>query len=612
MALLKNIPIKWKLAMALIATGLVLVGSYVLIAKRVFEADKISYVFDAQSSRLESAKNEIEIKFQRALLSARSVIATFDLSTGRPTSVGKQIYEEDQALLGLEVWNETKKQSLLRLEKKSSVLPPLEVHPEQTPLGQISLQVTEEGHFLITLRYDQGDLGIYRMRAALAISEVTPKSRPSESMAVLRQNTLVARIDQRGIPVVIFEKLAQELSGDLHEQTTRIWETDGLRFLVSTVPLELADLRLVVITPESEALGALSTLFNRSMIFLFLSAFGLVMVSLSMARGLTSDLRILTKSAEAIGAGQFDRPPAVDSGDEMGLLSKAFSKMSQEIKRLLAETKEKARMEQELKTASFVQEKLLPRVSTMTFGEIELSGIVVTSSECGGDWWYYFSHGDDLYIAIADATGHGTPAALITAAARSLFSRLERETMTLSQMLKAWDEAVASCSQGELFMTGLLFCINSKTGQGAFVNAAHEAPILLRPSLDGSYNHDSLVLDSSVRIGDNISPEIQEQSFSLGVNEAMILYTDGLFSITHQDGRTLSEKRFSRKLAKKARVFHSAQNLTELVLAEFNEFREGQPLPDDVSVVVLRRTVSRPGALQGPEAEGLLDQQYGL
>lgn len=602
MALLKKVSIKWKLSFALIATGLTLVSSYVLIAKRVFESDKISYVFEAQGSRLESTKSEIESKFERALLGARSVIATFDISLAKLSTAGEQIFGEEKTLLALELWNEEKAQTVLRLEKQPSILPPSNARVASAPVGQIEIQPLDRGKFLMNLRYNQPDQGTFRLRAALEMVDLLPKASTTQSIALIQGERVVLISDLRGIPQATFDELAK--GSQSATERTRMWRHNNDRFLVSEVPLSIAKLRLVALTPEAEALGALGTLFRRSIVFLILSVFSLIAVSLTLARGLTLNLRVLTKSAEEIGAGNFDATTPINSEDEMGVLARAFSKMSQEIKRLLVETREKARMEEELKTASLVQERLMPKQATAAFGEMEVSGLVLTSSECGGDWWYFFTRGDELFVAIADATGHGTPAALITATARSIFSRLENEDLSLGEMMRAWDFAVSSCSQKEVFMTGILLRINSLTGEGVFVNAAHESPFLFRAEEDGTFSSDFLATGkATARIGDDIDPDIVETPFSLAPNESLVLYTDGLFSIARPDGKNLSEKRFGKTLATRAEFVKSAEQMTQITLKAFNDHRENLPLPDDVSIVSLRR--------RGPERRAFLKNDSG-
>lgn len=586
MALLSKISIKWKLSAALIATGLTLILIYVVIATRVFESDKISYVFDSQASKLDSLKSVIESKFEHEILTARSVIATYDSVQGKPSAAGEQIFREEPTLLAIELWSTDRKTTVLRLQKAGASMPPAEEKANAIPFGQIDLRVLESGHFMLLMSFNHADEGVLLLRAEIDPAEFLPTPSPTQSLALAQGNKILRISDLRGIKKELFEKIASESNGS---NRTRFFNFDKARFLVSETPIKMGQLRLVTLTPESEALGALGTLFNRSVIFVLLSTFGLIAVSVTLARALTKTLQILTRSAEAIGSGNFDATPSVQSQDEMGVLATAFAKMSTEIKRLLVETREKARMEAELKTASLLQERLMPNHATSEFGDIEVSGVVRSSSECGGDWWYYFKQGDDLIVAIADATGHGTPAALITASARSSFALFERENHSLKDMIHKWDFVVASCSQQRVFMTGVLLKINTLTGEGSFINAAHESPMVMRAGLGNDYSLDFFDSNAAKRIGDGASSNAVETKFSLGPNDSVILYTDGLFAITNPAGKVLSERRFGKLLASKSETCRSAKDFTDMTLRSFDQHRQNLPLPDDVTVVSVRR-----------------------
>jgi sigma-B regulation protein RsbU (phosphoserine phosphatase) len=361
---------------------------------------------------------------------------------------------------------------------------------------------------------------------------------------------------------------------------------------MTSVSLETANFKLIALTPEADALGALSTLFNRSILFLFFSTFALIIISMIIARQMTAQLFLLTKAALQIGQGHFEAIPQIKSQDEMGVLSSAFNKMSGEILRLLNETRDKARMEAELKTAHLVQESLLPSQPDFKLNQIEINGLVVTSTECGGDWWHYFVKGNEIYVAIADATGHGTPAALITAAARSIFSRLENEDLSLAAMMRAWDNAISTCSKNKIFMTGILLQINTENGFCSFIGAGHESPFIITPQLD-QYQFSFLDLDMHNSLGEGFDSDLMPQHYILPLNASLVLYTDGLFAVENGQGKKISEKRFGKKMAQLAPQANSATEVTKQILKEFNDHREHSALPDDVSVVVIRRVHSQ-------------------
>lgn len=594
--------------LALISSGLSLVLLYVFIANRVFESDKISYVFDSQSSRLNSLKREIEGRIEKTVVLAKSVIANFDLHSGKLNPVGGGLFRDENSIRSIELWNEASGQRLFYLEKNPGSVTALGSISEKVRPGEIKLIAPSEADFRILFRPYRGDDSSLVARVVIDAKGFLPEGDARQALILLRDGKILLSKDTEGVDDALIAKMIADHGQERGERTS-MWGEASARYLLSTADLNVGNLRLMAFTPEREALGALKTLLYRSMIFLFFSFFGLVAISLILAKNLTLNLQTLAEAARKIGRGHFDEVPKINSGDEMGVLSGAFVKMSDEIQRLLIETRDKARMESELHTAKLVQESLLPSQPTFRTGEYDINGFVLTSSECGGDWWYHFMRGTDLYIAIADATGHGTPAALITAAARSVFSRLEHEELSLRDMMTAWDYSVSSCSNQRVFMTGILLKLDTTTGEIRYLGAGHEWPYLL--SRQGfELKSESVEVDANPTLGEGWAGKpIVEQTLRMEPGSSLVLYTDGLFSVERADGKKLSEKRFSRALATKAEFAGSAEKINAIVLKEFETHREGTPLPDDVTVVTLHRRAPAHEAFLADDSGELLYRQ---
>jgi len=210
--------------------------------------------------------------------------------------------------------------------------------------------------------------------------------------------------------------------------------------------------------------------------------------------------------------------------------------------------------------------------------------LFLTSKECGGDWWYYFGRGNYFYVLIADATGHGTPAALITCAARALFSQLERSQATLEEMAQAWDLCVAECSNQQVMMTGILMEINKENGAVRTVNASHELPILIS---NETAICEPVLLPKSPRLGEVKNVMCKTHEFQLNPGDRLVIYTDGLVSIINSEGKEIGEKRVLRSLTKIAAESANVLELSQNFYGIFERHRGQTPLPDDVTLVVL-------------------------
>lgn len=591
--------LKWKLTLALIGSGCFLLLGYVFLAKSVFENDKIAYVYESQGVRLLTLAQSIRAQFDKSLLIARMAVENFDSSTGQFSEFSLKALREDQNLLGLEVLNEKNAVSVAHYEAKpGSLLTPAD-HEAAAPLGELKVEGLPGGRFLAWQRFQAGGENL-RVRFVTDLSGLLPKADAEQFFALVNEReVLLNRVADIDLAPLLS---ALNFSDDVNLQTLP-WEGGGQDFLVSSVNLGLAQLRLVALTPRDLALGALSTLLIRSLLFLVIAFCILVLISLYLARHLTASLADLTLAASRIGQGDFSSVPTLKSNDEMQVLSTAMNEMMGEIERLLEETHDKARMEAELHTASLVQEQLLPESSSFDKGEIQVRGLSISSSECGGDWWHYFSRGNEVYVAIADATGHGTPAALMTAAARSVFTRLEEENLALPEIMRAWNKSVFQCSKGKVCMTALLVQINIKNGRGRLINASHESPWTIRTRED-HFEGKVLALEPSPPLGESPDFEAEEMSFELGPNESLVLFTDGLFSVEREDGKTLSERRFLKSLATRVEFKRQAQDVLNCAQMLFEEHREDFPLPDDVTLIAIRR--------QGPEISPMLETESSI
>ena len=156
----------------------------------------------------------------------------------------------------------------------------------------------------------------------------------------------------------------------------------------------------------------------KTIIFGIFIGFIILIISLIFTQTITNPLNKLMKRTETMSQGDFKTIVNVRSGDEIQLLAESFNFMTSKMHQILDQMKDKGRMESELQTAKVVQDSLFPP-DTLIRDPYKLFGFYDSASECGGDWWGYKESGKKLYLFIGDATGHGVPAALVTASARS-------------------------------------------------------------------------------------------------------------------------------------------------------------------------------------------------
>ena len=141
-------------------------------------------------------------------------------------------------------------------------------------------------------------------------------------------------------------------------------------------------------------------------------------------------------------------------------------------------------LEQDLEAAQRTQRSLIP-AKPPEFRGWEIAAFYRPVIQVGGDiyGWLRMRDGRMLFW-IADATGHGAAAALLTTLAKLLFHHANGENDTPAGIMHAVDRDFRSILGARSFMTAMCVALNVETGAGSIVGAGH--PPLLIERGDGA------------------------------------------------------------------------------------------------------------------------------
>jgi len=200
--------------------------------------------------------------------------------------------------------------------------------------------------------------------------------------------------------------------------------------------------------------------------------------------------------------------------------------------------------------------------------------------QVGGDvyGWRQLDGGSCLFW-LADATGHGVAAALFTTLVALLFNHASTESKTAHGILTRVNAEFHGVLRGRSFMTACCVVIEGD-GRLTFAGAGHP-PLLLR-------RRDGIVetLPSRVTmIGVYPALEIDETVTTLASGDAVLLYTDGLYSAKSHDGERLTADTLADAFA---RIGGSGDSLPQLI-AQLGQRSGAQGFDDDLAAIALRR-----------------------
>jgi sigma-B regulation protein RsbU (phosphoserine phosphatase) len=252
--------------------------------------------------------------------------------------------------------------------------------------------------------------------------------------------------------------------------------------------------------------------------------------------------------------------------------------------RLLEEQSEKQRLERELDVAREIQERLFPKDIVPPEG-FDLAGEGRPYVGISGDYYDVIPAGDGrLALAVGDVSGHGPGAALYMASTRALLHGLLGRGAEPVEVMRTLNAFLARDMPSHSFMTFFLGVLDPAARSLTYVNAGHNAPIVVRKDLQledlpATGPVLSVLEDATYRLSDPVRLE---------PGDALVLYTDGIYEAHNAADEMYGEDRFRASLAAHVRTDPGADAVIRGVLADLEAFCAGRPLDDDITCLVLR------------------------
>lgn len=569
-------------------------------AIRVFEADKVAYIYDSSLllSRVRAEQIRSRILSLQKLGANLALTADFEKQTLH--TVGQSSFDSEKEILEFALIEKTASDFVARASA-SKVAPSFVVIPEieQWLKAHSSSAVALGVH---PVHRDQAILSIKIENEALnrtfysflvlkieVLSQVSTSSAADVSIVDKSGASLLRqfRSDQGLKPKDIELALTQN---GFKSGSVEVTPEEGYPQLVSVAEIGISDLFVVTALSKESAVSAMKSIALQGVAVCIALIGSTIMVSVVLSKGLTKSINALAAATKKVASGDFAVYVQPQSNDEVGDLTASFNTMSSEVGRLMSETAIKARMEAELKTAKTVQETLFPQPH-VELGPITISGFYEPASECGGDWWFHFQDDEFTYVFIGDVTGHGAPAALLTSAARSTVSIAQKLGIkSPKEIVSLVNEALHSTSQGKLMMTFVALRIEKSSGKAVYALASHENPILIK-AIDRPVKKESIVFltdGNCPRLGERSDTVFCETEIQLSPGDYLFLYTDGARDTENKQGKELGERRMLKLLAEAITSTDNARGSLQVVVDKVQEWSQGTPLNDDITMVLLK------------------------
>ena len=303
---------------------------------------------------------------------------------------------------------------------------------------------------------------------------------------------------------------------------------------------------------------------------------------------------------------------AIDSakrGDLLGVLyldsrrPAAFSKLDRQIldalaieaantldnARLVERERERQRMEQEINIARDIQQALLPR-NVHDFPYMAVTGCNFPSLSVGGDYFDVFSlSGDRIAFLLADVSGKGLGAALLTTMLQGLLASLTLGT----ELGRVFDHVNRFlCDHAEIGRYATLFFgILDKDGNLDFVNAGHPSPFLIRRGVA-----EDAFKEGSFPVGLVPEAEYAVAKHRLEPGDTLVLFSDGVTEAMDPEDELYGMNRL-REVLTGTTDDCPLEALQKSVLESVETFTRGARQADDLTLLLVRYREAKAGAL---------------
>lgn len=237
-------------------------------------------------------------------------------------------------------------------------------------------------------------------------------------------------------------------------------------------------------------------------------------------------------------------------------------------------------LEDRVAEARAIQMSLLPK-SPPVFGNYDCWGATVPAEEVGGDLYDFIPVSRrSLGIAIADASGHGLPAALQARDAIIGLRMGVAESLRITTTMEKLNKVVGASALASKFIS-LFYGELEHNGTLVYCNAGHNPPLLWNGSTFDELTRGGMVL------GPNPDALYERHYTTLLSDSIFLAYTDGITEAENAAGEAFGVERVKSLVRRPG--WNGSRELVEAIFDEVRSFTGRSAPEDDQTVVAILR-----------------------
>lgn len=263
-----------------------------------------------------------------------------------------------------------------------------------------------------------------------------------------------------------------------------------------------------------------------------------------------------------------------------------FTSVALENSRLLKESLDKQKMQQELELARQVQTTFLPE--GISLERFDISATYIPALQISGDYYDLIPLGENrLLFLIGDVTNKGAPAALVMTSVYSIVRAYihSGEEVNVTNLISRLNDILCNdiIKGRDMFITLFVAYIDLDSGMMEYCNGGHCPPFYYRAARKETIR----LSQGGALVGQFAGMPYRATKIKINENDRIFSYTDGIIEAEDRAGRLYGLDRLEQFF--KAGVMLDADRFNRVVKEEIDRFSEGVAADkwDDFTTLVI-------------------------
>ena len=383
------------------------------------------------------------------------------------------------------------------------------------------------------------------------------------------------------LPYAITENVRKCLEGQNRAFQLENFQYEQKALIGNYTVSSYIDWAIVVVDEFDMAYALVAQVKKDIVVWVTIAVILCVLFSLFFARSFSKTIAYLAAASKKIGDGDLEVKIKVPSRDEIGQLAESLQDMVNSLRDAVKVREKLITIEQEVKIAGRIQQSILP-VGAPHIEGLNFDARYIPMAGVAGDFYdYHVISETKLGVLVADVSGHGIPAALISAMVKIAFSQQKHIAEDPGAVLKAMNQTLVGKMEDQ-FLTASYLYIDLESKKLVLADAGH-LPLLIWRKAEQKLLH---LKPKGMLMGwmADINFPVLEMDFQIG--DRMIMYTDGIVEAHSPQEEQFNEERFV-DLIREGQDIEPAELVQKVVDSLTTWVNSDEGFEDDITITVI-------------------------